>query len=83
MQIIDCWTVEIWDGGDRQNHLCYVATEEEAKKLYNPKTDYIGKRQFVVYETAQEFNDFKNGKLKEQALAKLTREERLSLGFNE
>ena len=81
VKIIDCFSVEVWIRGDRHNHKCYVSSKEEASLLVG-KHDYIHKVQFVIYDTAQEYKDVTDGKLKEQALSKLTPEERLALGFN-
>ena len=32
MQIIKCWDIQVWDGGDRHNHRYYVKTKEAAEK---------------------------------------------------
>lgn len=55
MQVIKCFSVEQWDGGDRQNHKFYVATEEEAKKWKaKNKYDTYNEVSFVVYDTIKE-----------------------------
>ena len=82
-KIIEIYDVQRWDGGDRHNHECYVASEEEAQ-LYlgvDNKFDNFYKRTFVVHDTAQEAREYKDGAVKAQALAKLTEIERKSLGF--
>lgn len=79
-QIITVYEVYKWDGGDRQPHYAYLTNEEEAKKLTTPQ-DYMGKREFIIHDTAQDVKDFKGGEVKRRALAKLTKEEINALGL--
>jgi len=55
MQIIKCWDIQTWDGGDRHNHRYYVATQEaaEAWKETN-KYDEIYKKEFVILDDLSE-----------------------------
>ena len=41
MQIIKCWDIQVWDGGERHNHRYYVATKEAADEWkFRNKYDY-------------------------------------------
>jgi hypothetical protein len=82
MQIIKCWDIQVWDGGERTNHKYYVSTEEAAlqwKKMH--KHDTIYEREFVILESFEEITEYDNGELRRRALAKLTDAERKVLGF--
>jgi len=82
MQIIKCWDIQTWDGGDRHNHKYYVKTEEDARAwLEKNKYDAIYEREFVILDDLTEVEAFKNGQLRKQALAKLTDAEKVVLGL--
>lgn len=81
-KIIECFEVLRWDGGERQNHLCYMERKEDADALAG-KHDAVIKKTFVVHDSVESFKRLESGELKKKALAKLTKEERLALGFNE
>ena len=82
MQVISCWDVQVWDGGDRCNHKFFVATKEEAEKWIKANTyDSIYERKFEIYDTVEEYLEGTSKETKERALAKLTQIERKALGF--
>ena len=82
MQIIKCWDIQVWDGGDRHNHKYYVATKEAADEwMKNNKYDTVYEHEFVVLDSWDELQDYKNGELRKRALAKLTDEEKIILGL--
>ena len=81
MQIIKCWDIQVWDGGDRHNHKYYVATKEAADEwMAKNKFDSVYEREFVILDSWNELQDYKTGELRKRALAKLTDEEKLVLG---
>ena len=82
MQIIKCWDIQVWDGGDRHYHKYYVATKEAAEE-WKAKNEYdlIYEKEFVILDSWEELQDYKNGELRKRALAKLTEEEQVVLGL--
>lgn len=84
MQVLKLWDYKVWDGGDRHNHKAYFSlsglAEHQAKALAGTY-DIMDKTEIIIYQSLQEYHDFKSGKLRESALAKLTTEERKALGF--
>ncbi len=82
MQIIKCWDIQVWDGGDRHHHRYYVATQEaaEAWKEKN-KYDEIYEKEFVILDDLTELEAYKKGELRKRALAKLTEEDKIVLGL--
>lgn len=81
MQIIKCWDIQVWDGGERHNHKYYVATKEAADEwMAKNKFDSVYEREFVILDSWNELQDYKTGELRKRALAKLTDEEKLVLG---
>lgn len=84
MQIIKCWDIQVWDGGDRHNHRYYVATKEAADEWkFRNKYDEVYEKEFVILDDLGEVEAFKNGQLRKQALAKLTDAEKVVLGLKE
>ena len=82
MKIINCWDIEVWDGGDRHNHKYYVATKEAADEWKaNHKHDLIYEKQIVILDSYAELMDYKNGEARKRALAKLTEEDKIALGL--
>ena len=82
MQIIKCWDIQVWDGGERHNHKFYVKTEESARTwLEKNKYDSIYEKEFVILDDLAEVEAYKNGELRKRALSKLTDEEKLVLGL--
>jgi hypothetical protein len=82
MKIIECWDIQVWDGGDRHVHKHYVATEEAADDwIAEHQFDHVSKLQLVIFDNLDEINDYELGKARERALAKLTDKERNALGF--
>lgn len=82
MKIIKAWDVQVWDGGGGNRHAFYILNEAQADlwKLKNPN-DFIQEREFLFFETIEEYQNHQNGVIKKRALQKLTREERVALGF--
>ena len=84
MQIIKCWDIQVWDGGDRHNHKYYVKTREAAAAWKEKnKYDEIYLTEFVILDDLTEIEAFKNGELRKQALAKLTDAEKIVLGLKD
>lgn len=82
MQIIKCWDIQVWDGGDRHNHKYYVATKEAADEWMKKNTyDTVYEKEMVILDSWDELQEYKNGELRKRALAKLTEEERVVLGL--
>jgi hypothetical protein len=82
MQIIKCWDIQTWDGGDRHNHKYYVATKEAAQAwLANNKYDTVVEREFVILDSLDELTEYENGELRKRALAKLSEAEKKVLGL--
>lgn len=84
MQIIECWNIQDWDGGERHNHVFYITSEEE-KEAYLAKNKHslAFKQTLVVFDTLEEREANTTAKLRESALAKLTPLERKALGLYE
>ena len=82
MQIIKCWDIQTWDGGDRHNHKYYVATKGAADewKAKN-KYDEVYEKEFVILDSLDELTEYENGELRKRALAKLTEAEKKVLGL--
>ena len=82
MQIIKCWDIQVWDGGDRHNHKYYVATKEaaDAWKAKN-KFDEVYQKEFVILDSWDELQEYQTGELRKRALAKLTDAEKQVLGL--
>ena len=82
MKVLNLWSVQVWDGGDRHNHKFYLTSKEEAEKYKAAnKYDEIYEKQIEIFDTLEEWADWNTGKVKERALSKLTAEERRALGF--
>ena len=82
MQIIKCWDIQVWDGGDRHHHKYYVATKKAAEQWKEKnKYDSIYEQEFVILDDLNEVEAYKNGELRKRALAKLTAEEKVVLGL--
>lgn len=82
MQIIKCWDIQTWDGGDRHNHKYYVATKEAADAwIAKNKYDSVNEREFVILDSLDELTEYENGELRKRALAKLTEAEKKVLGL--
>ncbi len=82
MKIINCWDIQVWDGGDRHNHKYYVATKEAADAWMKKNTyDAVYEKQFIILDSYDELMDYKNGEARKRALAKLTEEDKIALGL--
>jgi len=82
MQIIKCWDIQVWDGGDRHNHRYYVKTKEAADEwMAKNKFDSVYETEFVILDSWDVLKAFKDGELRKRALAKLTDAEKVVLGL--
>ena len=62
MKTITCWDIQEWDGGDRTNHLFYVATKEEADMWDQKHTyDNVYERTFEIYDSINEWQESGHG----------------------
>ena len=82
MQVIKCWDIQVWDGGDRHNHRYYVSNKEAADewKARN-KYDEVYETEFVIMDDLSEIEEYKLHQTRQRALAKLTDEEKKALGL--
>ena len=82
MQVLKLYDVRVWDGGSMHNHKFYLTNKDEADKyLVNNKYDIVDEVDLEIFNTLEEWSEWKSGKVKERALSKLTAEERRALGF--
>jgi hypothetical protein len=79
--IIKAFEVLRWDGGEFHRHHCYIADEVEASKLAGPH-DLVKPVRFIIHDTADDAISYHQGKIREQAIAKLTDVERAALGIS-
>lgn len=79
-KVINCFEVMLWDGGDRHLHECYVESKDDAHSIAG-KHGLVIPRSIVIYENKNEYESMKSGKIKEQALSKLTDLELKALGL--
>lgn len=84
MKIIECWDIQVWDGGDRHYHKHYVATKEAADAWKaKHQFDNVSKLRLVIFDNMDELNDYELGEARKRALAKLTAEDKIALGIND
>ena len=82
MQIVKCWDIQSWDGGDRHYHKFYVKSKEEAEKWKKIYTfDSVDEKTLEIYSSIEEYFETESEITKERALAKLTPIERKALGW--
>lgn len=82
MKIIKCWDIQVWDGGERHNHKYYVATKEAADEwMAKNKFDTVYEKEFVILDSSAELEIYRNGELRQRALAKLSEEDKIVLGL--
>ena len=83
MEVLNLYAVYVWDGGERNVKSNIYFSNEEAAKIYkkNHKYDTIAKETIMVADTYADYNQYKTGEVKRKALLKLTKEERVALGF--
>lgn len=82
MQVINCYNIQVWDGGDRHNHRYYVANEEAAKEwVFRNKYDMYFEQEFVILDDLAEVEEYKLHQTRARALAKLNAEEKKALGL--
>ena len=82
-RIIECF--EVLDHGcDGRvfpgKHVAYISNENDARALAGNFLS-VGKKTLVIHDTRTDYDAFHSQALKDQALAKLTAEERLILGL--
>jgi hypothetical protein len=83
MEIVECWSIEVWDGGSMHNHKFYVATQAEAEKyMLNNKFDMITKKQFIIFDTLEEALDNDLATVRKRVIEKLTPLERRAMGVS-
>lgn len=82
MKIIKCWEIWACGLGDR-HYLKYHVSDKAAADAWKSKNpnDAIREKELVIFDSYQEIMDHRAGALREQALAKLTEEEKFSLGI--
>jgi len=84
-QVVNVVSVQEWDGGDRYHHKFYF-TDYEVAKEYKAKVDkscYLHHTSLIVCDTIEDVKNWKNGELRQRALAKLTPEDRQVLGLKD
>ena len=82
MQIIKCWDIQTWDGGDRHNHRYYVSTKELADEwMARSKHDMVFEKEFIIMDDLAEVDEYKLQLIRQQALAKLNEQEKKALGL--
>ena len=82
MQVLTLYSIDVWDGGDKNNHKFYMETEEAAKDyLKGNSLDTYHKVDLVIYKDKQDTIDNSEEAIKARALLKLTEEERYVLGI--
>ncbi len=81
MVTIECWSIEVWDGGSMHNHKFFVASEEEANKWKaENKFDAIVKKTFVIFDTIEEAKHNDLAAVRKRVIEKLTPLERRAMG---
>jgi hypothetical protein len=83
MKTITYYQFMRWDGGDR-HHLkepAFFNKEDAEEFLGDNKFDRFDKRTVTIYESILDYEDHNRHKIQEQALAKLTDEEKKALGL--
>jgi hypothetical protein len=84
MKIIECFSIQVWDGGDRTNHKYYVASQEAADEwLAKHKFDVVTHREIIIFDDLAEIDEHINGEARKRAIAKLSREDMIALGIKE
>lgn len=81
MKVIECYSIEVWDGGDRHNHKFYLASKEEAEKYKENNTyDNIVRREFIIFDTLDEAIDNDLRVVRERVISRLSPIERKAMG---
>ena len=82
MKIVQCYDIQVWDGGDRTNHKYYVSSQEAADQwLAKHRFDTVTSREFIIFDDLAEIEDYDKGEARKRALAKLTPEDKIALGI--
>lgn len=82
MQFIEYYDIERWDGGESTNYLASFSTKEVAeeflKKCGQPKHHHSGpyRRTVMIYDSYDDYTSNTREKIRLNAIAKLTPEER-------
>jgi hypothetical protein len=81
MQVVECFEIQTWDGGDRHNFKCYVATETEAKRWVNKnKHDIYVPRLMFVFDTLEEAEENELAAVRKRVIERLSPLERKAMG---
>lgn len=70
-----------WDGGERQNPVALFAREADARKVAGAQGAVVTKV-VRIFDSVEEYQANRSSELRKKALAKLTAEERVALGFS-
>jgi hypothetical protein len=84
MKQIEYYSVVAKDlnGGPGRELIGNFSTLESAEKVKSRISFYqIYKNKFTLFESSEEFDQYTNNKIRERVLAKLTKEEKIALGF--
>lgn len=82
MQLLKLWDIQVWDGGDRHNSAYLVSDISIADEwIKEHKHDLVWSKEIVIIESWDELKDYQTGKMRENALAKLTDFEKKLLGL--
>lgn len=82
MQLLKLWDIQCWDGGERHNSRYLVSDKSIGDKwLQHHKHDIIWEKEIIILESWDELENYRNGKVREAALAKLTDIEKKVLGL--
>lgn len=80
MQTIEYW--EVTEDYDRYSrHIANFFNEEDAKACAEGIYRGYGLRHITIFDSLEDYENNTREKLRERALAKLTREEKLALGL--
>ena len=84
MKIIEYWEIMAWDGGDRhvKTGISFASEEEANRYLETRNHDYAQRHRTEAFDTLDEYESIRSGKVREEALAKLTDLEKRALGLS-
>lgn len=81
MQVVECFEIQTWDGGDSHNFKCYVATEAEARRWVNKnKHDIYVPKLMFVFDTLEEAEENELAAVRKRVIERLSPLERKALG---
>ena len=83
MKTITYYQFMQWDGGDRHNSKepAFIHKKDADRFLGDNSYDHFVKVTVPVYESLEEYEEVISGRVKAQALAKLTEVEKKALGL--